>query len=176
MQRDYEAWMNSDAVKQSSSALCHHANYGTALKVAKLKQGGQIQQHDANIITSAICHHCRQHRNWPGKEKQRYKKHETHKYMGLERDEDIYWQQNVKQHFTTQQHQKTWNTNTHNKVHSQSSEHTSTDTQEADHQVENLSGANLKSSSHMSMFYQPKDTQRSRSPKLIKTTPPTHPQ
>lgn len=111
---------NSDAVKQSSSALCHHANYGTASKVAKVKQGGQIQQHYANIITSASCRHCRQHRNWPGKEKQTYKIHETCTNTWVWREMKRYILTKMQNNISPQNNRNTWNTNTHNNVHCQS--------------------------------------------------------
>lgn len=45
----------------------------------------------------------------------------VHKYVGLERVEEIYWGENITGHFTTQQHRNAWNTNTHEEVHSQRS-------------------------------------------------------
>lgn len=111
---------NSDAVKQSSSALCHHANYGTASKVAKVKQGGQIQQRYANIITSASCRHC----TATGLEKRnKHKIHETRTNTWVRREMKRYTLTKKQYNISPQNNGNTWNTNTHNNVHSQSNKY-----------------------------------------------------
>lgn len=105
-------WGMDEIVMQWSRAVVPSCQLWHSLKCiqSQAKGGGQIQQCHSNIITSASFRHCRQRRNWPGKEKQRCETWEHTLWGSGERWRDILVtvskKQNNQQHLTTERHRK----------------------------------------------------------------------